>query len=316
MKTLSICLLVIAIILLVAYVFVGIYTGMSVATARNYDPDTTNSPKSWTLGHMEKDLRLFKPDISESDWSPFFISVEYEDHYVDGQRGELHLQWFQKNTDFKTVIMFPGSKLHNKSSPGLLVAGMFLKHDFNVIMAEYTDHGQSDTDDGLRNFGTHEKYDCVDIWDYVVNTGISEESIYVYGQSMGGTLGLILSQYRACSLVITDSAPVNMEELLHGVYEVGKIPWLYPICSSLTAFYLRNKRVWLPDLVPNPNCRYLMIYNESDIMVNIKHLHKFDELAKKGIIKSEIFSGDHMGGPFLETERYMKTIVDFFYGNP
>jgi hypothetical protein len=291
----------------VSAVAIAIAVGEAAMNSTNYDTDTKNTPAKWVLGSMEEGLTDFEPYISSKDFSQYFILDPYIEFYVKSKRGRISLWWFHESNREKTVIMFPGSKLHNRSASSLLVAGMFWKQGYNVAMTEYLDHGSATKDDGRRNFGAYEKYDCVAVYDYIQKElGVSPT--HAFGQSMGGTIALLLSQYRKIECVIADSAPLHMDSMITDIYAYARLSALLPVCGPLTTMYMKLYDCYLPKIYPNPYCKCIVIFNRQDKLVRkASHVKPFMEL-NSGNINIRNYPGGHMHGPFLCTGQYEQMI--------
>ena len=208
--------------------------------------------------------------------------------------------------------MFHGSRLNNRTSYSLLVAGMLFKNGFDVVMAEYSDHGYASVDDNRRNMGAKEIDDAVGICDFIISTGVPIESIGLYGQSMGGTIALLLARVRSCTHVITDGALIYNDEMIkNDAYKRCNLSWLYPFGKFVTSAYLRYMQCYVPEIKSSYTCQYMIIQSYGDECVTNNHGEVFQR-ANKHNVTLKYYAGGHLHGPFLNSVNYEHTICYFF----
>ena len=108
----------------------------------------------------------------------------------------------------------------------LIPAAWLHQADFNVVLFDLRDHGNSTVEDGLVSAGQREWRDVVAVWSWLQSEkGVPSASIGLYGVSLGaGTAAIAFDQERDIEAVFLESSFASMDKILAEELAFGGFP--------------------------------------------------------------------------------------------
>ena len=188
-----------------------VYSQAVATTCSVYEPETNNSPDSFSLGE-------------KASWDPskYFVS-DYENVEIKTEDGITLSGWYMENDPNATTIIGMHGVTSSKFSPDvLLVGGMLYNEGFNYLTFDFRDHGMSTCEDSRHSAGQKEIYDVKASIEWLKNEkNIPSSNIGLYGASFGAMIGLmtpaITNDFQALAVVDSpfDFASLVREELVY-----------------------------------------------------------------------------------------------------
>ena len=116
--------------------------------------------------------------------------TDYEEIWLTTQDSfKLEALYFPSNNG-AAILLLHGFKSYRFDNLVLTVTAMFVRNGYGVILAMRRAHGNSDGE--LITFGKNEYFDTEAVYQYVINRpDVNPEKIGLFGQSMGGALGIL-----------------------------------------------------------------------------------------------------------------------------
>jgi uncharacterized protein len=135
-------------------------------------------------------------DYSDFDVASYFMPT-YEEVTFPSRDPEITISgWYipaaEDAANAPAVIVVHGVNDCKRGSTVLLAAGMLHRNNFNVLMIDLRDHGDSTVEDGYYAAGTAEYRDVLGAWDWLVSErSIPETRIGLFGASLGAATVMI-----------------------------------------------------------------------------------------------------------------------------
>jgi len=172
-------------------------------------------------GMVQKDETLAS-DLSElwfDAWDNATIDVPGEDIVLAA--------WvMESNASRPWVILVHGIRSCKANHEVLIPAAWLHQSDFNVVLFDMRDHGNSTVEDGLVSAGQREWRDVVAVWNWLQDEkGATASSIGVYGVSLGaGTAAIAFDQQRDIQAVFLESSFASMDWIIKEELAFGGFP--------------------------------------------------------------------------------------------
>lgn len=228
------------------------------------------------------------------------------------------------NPDAPVIIVTHGNNDCNKVGWTLIVAGMFHRSEFNVLMPDLRNMGDSDLDDGRNGSGGKEYKDVLGAWDWLVEAqGFSEEEIGLHGLSLGAATTIIaMAEEPRVAAAWSTSAFSNIDRVVdHRISELGLPDAVKPVVAipffagRLIAGFDVRERTPLTE-IPKIGDRPLMIMHSiDDPSIEFVHAEELrDALIAEGhepitwLVEGSI----HGRALFDYTDEYEDRMVAFF----
>jgi dipeptidyl aminopeptidase/acylaminoacyl peptidase len=108
----------------------------------------------------------------------------------------------------------------------LIPAAFLHQADFNVVLFDLRDHGDSTVEDGLVSAGQREWRDVVAVWSWLQEEkGAEPQSIGLYGVSLGaGTAAIAFDQEKDIEAVFLESTFSSMDKIIKEELAFGGFP--------------------------------------------------------------------------------------------
>ena len=173
----------IGIFLVVAYIGIGPLCYLVVGSVHaSCGQNTVNRP----------DKILFTDHWPPIDLSRYAISP-YETVRFPSRQPGINIAgfWAEARPDAPAVILVHGLKGCKNAIEVLVPAGMLWRNEFNVLLIDVRDVGDSDPEDGWTSAGNDESLDVLGALDWLVAAkGYTPERVGLFGVSLGGVAAL------------------------------------------------------------------------------------------------------------------------------
>ena len=186
----------------------------------NNDPDIMNY-------HLDSLLRKHKLTSYEEIWLMSQDSFKLESIYFPSNNGAA-------------IILLHGYKSYRFDNLALTAAEMFVRNGYGVIMTMRRAHGNSDGE--VITFGKNEYFDIEATYQYLINKPeVKIDKIGVFGQSMGGALGILYTAENSNIKAVVADCPYDSFDNTLGV-SVEKFTGLpaFPF-ANIILFFMEKK---------------------------------------------------------------------------
>ena len=158
--------------------------------------------------------------------SLWFTTWENETIPVQGEDIQLAAWVMESNTSRPWVILVHGIRSCKANHEVLIPAAWLYQADFNVILFDMRDHGNSTVEDGLVSAGQREWRDVVAVWSWLQSEKqVSPHHIGLYGVSLGaGTAAIAFDQERDIQAVFLESSFASMDSIISEELAFGGFP--------------------------------------------------------------------------------------------
>jgi hypothetical protein len=231
--------------------------------------------------------------MREINIDPADYSMDYSDVYFYSQDGVRLNGWFFPKENGPVLLYCHG----NAGNIGhrLEIIDMFLKSGTGVFIFDYRGYGRSSGTPGERGIYA----DAAAAYDYLINEkGYEEQSIIVYGESLGSAPCLETALRRSPKAVILEGAFTSARDMAKKVF-----PAVPPALISGSKFNNAEK-------IKRIECPVLVIHSRDDEIVPYRHSEVlFDNIPGK---KRRItISGGHNEAMLMNKEKLISGIKDF-----
>ncbi|MFC1709342.1 alpha/beta hydrolase [Candidatus Omnitrophota bacterium] len=235
---------------------------------------------------------LFFP-TREFSYTPETFGMEYEDVFIKTQDGPTINAWFVPAKDSRYTILFCHGNGGNISHRVGKIE-IFNKLGLNMFIFDYRGYGKSEG--GPSEQGIY--LDVQAAYNYLVKEkGISEDSIVVYGESLGAAVAVDLASRAKLKAVILEGAFTSAKDMSSEIY------------PFLPTFILKSKLDSLSKIKSIPIAK-LFIHSSNDEIVPIRLSRKlFDAAGEPKTFKT--IGGGHNTCHIDSQKEYVQSIVSF-----
>lgn len=303
--------IIIVLLLSASYLVAGaaIYNRLSIATpkceASSITPQT-NTPSAFRAEGKTLDMTPYEmPDYEEVNFSSRGENLTLSGWYVPAQDA-MH-----------TVILVHGLNGCKRAPSILLPAGMLHHADFNVLMFDLRDHGDSQIEDGRFAGGTEEYRDVLGAWDWLVSEkNIPPEQIGLFGTSLGAASVMIATgEEPRVAATWEDSGYADIQVAISDFLMANGIPAFFAPAAPLVGRLISGDNISAPSPlqeVPNLKGRPIFIaHGDADSLLPVHHAYTLIGAIPQA--ESWIAPGSaHVGAMFDYTDEYEQKLTAFF----
>jgi uncharacterized protein len=203
--------------------------------------------------------------------------------------------WFIPWKDAKYTILFSHGNAGNISHR-IEKLKFFNKLGYNVFIFDYEGYGKSQGKPSEKNLYR----DVTAAYGYLLSSGITQEQIIGYGESIGGAVIVDLASRKSIKAIILDSTLTSVKDMIKDVY-----PFLpYWVFSSRFDSEAKISNIKIPKLI---------IHSQDDEIIPFKLGKKLYEASvePKEFLKIQ---GGHNSN-FFESEKILKEKISDFIGD-
>jgi len=249
--------------------------------------------------------------------TPNDLNVEYETVTLESEGFKL-VNWLikpSKGQSPKGTILYLHGNGENISTHINSVAWL-TKFGYEVFLLDYRGYGLSEGGSTLRSA-------FIDIqsahrWISTRLAG-SEQSFFVFGQSMGGALAITYAaninktdeDLRTINALISESAPANWPQVAREAMRKHWLTWLVQVPASLIESDY-NPEKHISEL---KQTAILLMHSKNDPVVDYRHFTQLEAIAKQNDLNITSYQtlGLHTQG--LAYEKARKTVLNFLASN-
>jgi len=247
-------------------------------------------------------------------FTPFEVQVSYEEvSFVTEDGLTLRGWWFPHPESDRVVVAATG---HKGTKPDLLGIGSGLwRAGYNVLLFDYRGCGESDP--APLSVGFYEQRDlrAASTWS---RGRVPGARLGLIGFSMGAALSILAAATDpTIRVVVADSAYATLQGVVANAYGRYRVPsWPFLALSDRYNGWRYGYRYGalrpvavVEKLAPRP---LLIIHGTSDAVTPVAHAHHLYDAAGE---PKELWIAEgahHCGAYFLDRERYVTRVADFF----
>jgi alpha-beta hydrolase superfamily lysophospholipase len=218
------------------------------------------------------------------------------------------------DTSYGTIILLHGIRSNKESFNRL--SGKLSQIGYNCVAIDSRAHGQSGGQ--FCTFGVKEKLDISRLIDTLIQTGKFDDQIGVWGQSLGGAIGLqAISIDKRIKYGIIESAFSDFEVITQDYFEFH-LGFNIPAITN----YLTYRAGKISDFEPNEArpvdyCKnidqpILIVHGSKDKRINIKYaLENFESIISTGKEFLEIQNANHLNVWEVGNDNYFEKAFEF-----
>lgn len=269
---------------------------------------------------------VYDPDYADFDTEPYFMAT-YETVSFPSRDENITLNayWIPaEDPDAPVMVVTHGNNDCNKVGWTLIVAGMFHRNGYNVLMPDLRNMGDSDSDDGRNGSGGKEYQDVLGAWDWLIEAqGFSEGEIGLHGLSLGAATTIIaMAEEPRVAAAWSTSAFSNIDRVVdHRITELGLPEFVKPVVAFplfagrlITGFDVRE-RTPLTEITRIGDRPLMIMHSVDDPSIEIIHAEELrDALIEAGYTPTTWFVEGSIHGRaiFDYTEEYEERMMTFF----
>jgi fermentation-respiration switch protein FrsA (DUF1100 family) len=305
-------------LLIVAYLGAGylVYVSLTRVQARCESPflegKRDNTPSSFFARYGDSDLIVDDEPYRMPEYETVEFLARDEDIQIRG--------WFvpSEAESKQVVIVVHGLRMCRHDPTVLIPAGMLHRNDFNVLLIDLRNHGDSQITDGRTAAGNREFRDILGAFDWLLARGYESGHIGILGISLGGGASLIaFGAEPQVAAIWVDSTFADIREVLEDELKRNHYPSLVANAGDIVA---RIAGINLTEYSP-----LISIQNHHDRPIFITH--GTDDLRLKVNFAQDLFAAagshaelwlvpelDHVEAIYRIPDEYEKRMVRFFEG--
>ncbi len=297
----------IIIILLLIFIGIGLYF---------YNVAIKRSKKNFLFGNEDLgDIISTNREDANSKW---FQSVNHEDVEINSWDGlKLHGYFIEPKTPSdKIAILIHG---YAGRAEGMSAFGKFYREDlnYNILMPDNRGHGKSDGN--YIGFGWHDRLDCLEWINYIIDRFGEDSKILLHGISMGGATVLMTSGEdlpKNVKAIVSDCTYTSVNDQLKyqlkRMYKLPSFPILQftSLITKIRAGYFFKDASALKQ-VDKSKAPILFVHGTKDIFVPYEMVN---ELYKNCVSEKDIFivpDAQHGTAYRDDREGYEKKVIEF-----
>lgn len=232
--------------------------------------------------------------IKEIDLTPKEIGLEFEDVSFFSSDGTKLNGWYVPAKKSRATVLFCHGNAGNIGHR-IEIIDMFFRLGLDVFIFDYRGYGRSQgnpSEEGLY-------LDAQSAYKYLIDKrNLNEESIVVYGKSMGANVAIELCSKVRPAAFISESAFASAAEMGKKLFPFIPIKWFITIKYDALS---KIKEINVPKLI---------IHSEDDEIIPFQHGRRLFEIAPE---PKEFYKmhGGHNDAIFLVREDFVKRIDAF-----
>ncbi len=207
-----------------------VYTQAAASNLECSGHSARNTPDQFSVSLWNEDIdeaMYEKSDTLAGDLSSLWFDT-WDNATIEVPNEDITLAaWvMESNASRPWVILVHGIRSCKANHEVLIPAAWLHQADFNVVLFDLRDHGNSTVEDGLVSAGQREWRDVVAVWSWLQSEkGVPSASIGLYGVSLGaGTAAIAFDQERDIEAVFLESSFASMDKILAEELAFGGFP--------------------------------------------------------------------------------------------
>ncbi|PJF40657.1 MAG: alpha/beta fold hydrolase [Chloroflexi bacterium] len=260
------------------------------------------------------------------DTTPYLMPAFEEVTFASRDDGVTLSAWFVPSGDGVdhaqgSIIIVHGIDDCKWRAFTLTAAGMLHRNNFNVLLLDLREHGQSQVVDGRAMLGLDEYHDVLGAWDWLIaQHGVPQEQIGLMGFSMGGAVSMIAASHEPrIAALWTDSTFASLRDILGSETRRAGLPTFFSIGVPIASRVVTG--IDITDSEPqqyaqNLNGRpYFIVHSADDERIPLEQAMKLAAGAQRGGVAVEpwiVPGAGHVEAIFADPETYETKLIEFF----
>tara|TARA_B100000963_G_C22523392_1_gene624104 strand:+ start:54 stop:1109 length:1056 start_codon:yes stop_codon:yes gene_type:complete len=270
-----------------------VYTQAAATNLECSGHSARNSPDDFSV-------KLWNEDIEEAMFEKnetlagnlshlWFDAWENDTIDIPGEDISLAAWVMESNASRPWVIMVHGIRSCKANHEMLIPAAWLYQADFNVVIFDLRDHGNSTVEDGLVSAGQREWRDVVAVWNWLQDErGVEASSIGLYGTSLGaGTAAIAFDLERDIQALFLESSFSSMDKILKEELEFAGFPVFLKDAAVFAGKVSSGDNLvkYEPlSAAENIGNRSMFItQSEEDVRIKIHHSHTLCDAARENV---------------------------------
>jgi uncharacterized protein len=314
MRRLLIALVVVVVIGLAAYFAVGyfIYSTLTPVLAE-CGGEFAVYAQDFTPANFTPDYRGNTPDATPY-WMPEYENVEF----LSRDSGdEVTIRAFFAPAESQEAVIFVHGINSCRNHPEVLLpAGMLHRNNYNVLMMDVRNHGDSEITNGRTTAGNVEWHDVLGAYDWLIAQGFESEHIGLFGISMGGSASInAFGQEAGISAIWVDSTFADINEVMDAELTRSNYPLFLRYAGLLVS---RMNGVNLTEYSPlasigqNNNRPVFITHGTGDTRLSVDYATDLYNAAGENAELWIIDGTEHIEAMFRFPDEYDQRLNTFF----
>lgn len=216
----------------IVYYQVGnlVYTQAAATNLECSGHSARNSPDEFSVELWNEDIAegLFEKNETLAGDLEHLWFDSWDNATIDVPDEEITLAaWVMESNESRPwVILTHGIRSCKANHEVLIPAAWLHQADFNVVLFDMRDHGNSSIEDGLVSAGQREWRDIVAVWSWLQDEkDVDASNIGIYGISLGaGAAAIAFEQVEEIEAVFLESAYSSMDKILKEELQFAGFP--------------------------------------------------------------------------------------------
>lgn len=275
------------------------------------DPNVVNNTPDNFLGQYG--IR-YEVDVEDLQMSSTYEEVEF---LARGDEVTIRAWYVPSETESEdVVIVVHGVHSCRKYATALMSGGMLHHADYNVLLIDLRNHGDSEVTDGRATAGNLEHLDILGAYDWLIERGFASEDIGLIGFSMGGASSInAFGEEQGIAALWADSSFADMREVLESEMERNNYPAFFTqaglFVTDLMGIDLLEFSP-LESIAKNNNRPIFITHGTADARLSIDYAPELYEQAGENAEIWIVEGTDHLEAMFVYTDEYEERLVNFF----
>lgn len=256
------------------------------------------------------------------DLSRYAISPYETVHFPSRQPGINIVGWWaEAKPGAPAVILVHGLEGCKNAIDVLIPAGILWHNDFNVLLIDVRDVGDSDPEDGWTSLGNDESLDVLGALDWLMTSkGYTPERIGLFGVSLGGTTALYAFQDEPrIGALFLEATCVDPQEIVSDQLTAHGLPGC--LARPATTVYQLVSREDMTSHNPFDAISAItdrpvyIVHSQGDHRVSVRQSQELAGVAVAAGVKVQAWFPEqsrHLQTPALYPEEFEQRLTGFF----
>jgi dipeptidyl aminopeptidase/acylaminoacyl peptidase len=256
------------------------------------------------------------------DFSPYQMDEYRQVRFPSREAGiEIAAYYIERQPDGPTVIVVHGLGSCKRDHAVLTPAGMLARANFNVLVVDVRDVGESTFEDGRSAIGNAEYRDVLGAWDWLVNEqNIPPAQIGLLGNSLGAATTLIaFDQEPRVAAIFVDSPFADLRQIIREELDRNNYPRFLTPSGLIMARIVAGDNLTAHDpanAIRTAGERPIFIlHGTADQRIGVHHSEQLAAIAAETGANATVWiieGAEHVRAAATHTDEYEAQLIAFF----
>jgi len=256
------------------------------------------------------------------DFRPYHMDEYRQVRFPSRETGiEIAAYYVERQLGGPTVIVVHGLGGCKHDHAVLTPAGMLARTNFNVLIMDARDVGESTFEDGRSAIGNAEYQDVLGAWDWLVETpGVPPAQIGLLGNSLGAATTLIaFDQEPQVAAVFVDSPFADLRQIIREELERNNYPLFLAPSGLIMARLISGDNLTAYDpanAIRSAGDRPVFIlHGTADQRIGVHHSEQLAQIATETGANATVWiieGVEHVRAAATHTAEYEANLIAFF----